>query len=223
MIEQNIDEILEAIWEVEEREAATVAAVKKQLAGNPEFDDEALKGLVEKGFVAAPQSVGGEIKFTDAGRAKAGSIIRRRRLAEILVQDVLTDKQRSMAEVGCEFEHMSIPEVEESICILLGHPRESPDGKPIPPGRCCKNRDFMPQKSAINIMELKPGESGKVAFIRPKNHARMHRLMSFGLNPGTTIQVHQKKPALVIQYENTELAIDADVADDIFVWKLPRE
>jgi DtxR family transcriptional regulator, Mn-dependent transcriptional regulator len=223
MIEQQIDEILEAIWEAGEKQKPTRETVQARLGDAIQLSDENVKLLVDEGLLsptcltATSQS---ELLFTEAGKEKARLIIRRHRLAEVLVQDVLKDKNRSIEDVSCEFEHIKIPEVEESICILLGHPNESAKGRPIPPGRCCPETPKTPQKSPINLLELNPGDSGKIAFIRPKNHDRMHRLMSFGVNPGIIIQLHQKRPTIVIQYENTELAIDNDVAEDIYVSKI---
>lgn len=223
MNEKNLDEILEAIWEVREKEKVTSATLQNKLGEINKVDGELINSLIENDLIKSLKNTDNEIVLTDKGEEKARSIIRRHRLAEILVEDVLSKKGRDMHVVGCEFEHIMIPEVEESICILLGHPTQAPDGSKIPPGKCCITRINTPQKAAVNISELNSGESGKIAFIRPKNHARMHRLMSFGLNPGTVIQVHQTKPALVIQYENTELAIDEDVAEDIFIWKISKE
>jgi DtxR family Mn-dependent transcriptional regulator len=46
--------------------------------------------------------------------------------------------------------------------------------------------------------------------------------MSFGLNPGTVVRLHQASPAFCITFEGTELAIDPDVAADVFVARMPN-
>jgi DtxR family Mn-dependent transcriptional regulator len=72
----------------------------------------------------------------------------------------------------------------------------------------------------VNLCELSPGEEGRIAYIRPKNHARLHRLTGFGIVPGVTIRLHQTYPAICLKFEETELAIDPDVAEDIFVSRI---
>ncbi len=72
----------------------------------------------------------------------------------------------------------------------------------------------------MNLCELSPGEEGRIAYIRPKNHARLHRLTGFGIVPGVTVKLHQTYPAFCLKFEETELAIDPDVAEDIFVSRI---
>ncbi|HHT9152005.1 MAG TPA: FeoA family protein, partial [Candidatus Hypogeohydataceae bacterium YC40] len=50
-----------------------------------------------------------------------------------------------------------------------------------------------------------------------KHHPRLDRLSSLGLLPGTTIRVHQKQPTLVITMGETKIALDEDIARDIYV------
>jgi DtxR family Mn-dependent transcriptional regulator len=72
----------------------------------------------------------------------------------------------------------------------------------------------------VNLTALQPGERGRITYITPKHHDRLHRLTSFGLIPGTVIELHQKRPAYCIRYEGTEIAINADIAEDIFVSRI---
>ena len=73
--------------------------------------------------------------------------------------------------------------------------------------------------TVVSLAELEAGESGRITYIKPENHANLHQLLSFGLQPGVTVTVHRKTPALCIMFENTELALDGDIARNIFVWK----
>ena len=56
-----------------------------------------------------------------------------------------------------------------------------------------------------------------MAYITTEHHPRLDRLSSMGLLPGTVIRVHQKQPTLVIQMGETQLALDEDIARDIYV------
>ncbi|MBI4699994.1 MAG: FeoA domain-containing protein [Deltaproteobacteria bacterium] len=64
-------------------------------------------------------------------------------------------------------------------------------------------------------------ERGRITYIKPKDHARLHRLTCFGLTPGTVVEVHQCSPAFCIRFEGTELALDHDVAEDIYLVRMP--
>jgi len=78
------------------------------------------------------------VTLTPRGRNKAGSIIRRHRLAERLFTDSLAmDSETEIEQQACKFEHILSPGATDKICAFLGHPRTCPHGAPIPPGPCC--------------------------------------------------------------------------------------
>ncbi len=54
-------------------------------------------------------------------------------------------------------------------------------------------------------------------FITPKHHARLDKLSSLGIVPGSIVRVHQKKPSFVLEIDETELALDEDIAKEIYV------
>ena len=79
------------------------------------------------------------VTLTPRGRRRAGSIIRRHRLAERLFTDSLAlDSESEIEQQACKFEHILSPEATDKICTFLGHPRTCPHGAPIPPGPCCE-------------------------------------------------------------------------------------
>ena len=78
------------------------------------------------------------VALSPRGRTKAGSIIRRHRLAERLFTDSLAmDSESEIEQQACKFEHILSPGATDKICAFLGHPRTCPHGAPIPPGPCC--------------------------------------------------------------------------------------
>jgi energy-coupling factor transporter ATP-binding protein EcfA2 len=86
------------------------------------------------------------VELTPRGRERAGSIIRRHRLAERLFTDSLAmDSESEIEQQACKFEHILSPEATDKICTFLGHPRTCPHGAPIPPGACCgRVSEFVP-------------------------------------------------------------------------------
>jgi putative ABC transport system ATP-binding protein len=86
------------------------------------------------------------VELTQRGRERAGSIIRRHRLAERLFTDSLAmDSESEIEQQACKFEHILSPEATDKICTFLGHPRTCPHGAPIPPGACCgRSAEYVP-------------------------------------------------------------------------------
>lgn len=72
------------------------------------------------------------LEFTDAGRLKATRVMRKHRLAERLLSDVIGLDWELVHDEACRWEHVMSEQVERRIIELLGHPTESPYGTPIP-------------------------------------------------------------------------------------------
>ncbi|HIJ77818.1 MAG: metal-dependent transcriptional regulator [Desulfobulbaceae bacterium] len=214
-MDEKYEEILEAIWAASENKKYSLEAIKKRCAVN--FVDADLAELESTGMIVREQE---KIIFSDEGKKLAEGIMRRHRLAEVLVTSILKLKSTEMEKIACKVEHYLHPEVEESICILLGHPEICPDGKPIPKGKCCTHGLQVVNNTVISLDQLVPGQSGKITYIKPGSHSNLHHLISLGLSPGVVVTVHRKSPAFCIKFEQTELALDVEIVKNIFVWKL---
>jgi DtxR family Mn-dependent transcriptional regulator len=215
MLTEKQEEIMEAIWCAGENKHHSIEAIKKRCI--IDFTEGDLAELEKLGLIVSHAD---KILFSSKGKPLAEAIMRRHRLAEVLVTSILKLKNAAMEKVACKVEHCLEPEVEESICTLLGHPEICPDGKPIPRGRCCRKKLRTVGNTVVSLSELKPGESGKITYIKPGSHSNLHQLMSFGLQPGVFVTVHRSNPAFCIKFENTELAIDEEISKNIFVWKI---
>lgn len=181
------------------------------------MDDEILQALVEQDIVLVDQH---HIHLTEHGREEGLHVVRRRRLAARLLTDVLDFPLGTEDHDAHELEHSLSPEVTRSICTLLGHPRESPTGQPIPPGPCCKEAAREVPRLIMPLTELRPGEEGRIAHIATRHHSRLDRLTALGLFPGSRLWVHQVSPAFVIRCGETDIALDREVAQDIYVRRM---
>ncbi|MDR4509254.1 MAG: metal-dependent transcriptional regulator [Candidatus Brocadiaceae bacterium] len=213
MIEPIHEEILEMIWTMEEdRERVEKGPLLKK-TGLP-ASEQKLQTLIQEGYI---KIIDAEVEFTKKGRTEARLIIRRHRLAERLLNDVLAVREDTMDSSACKFEHFLDEEVTTSICTLLGHPLSCPHGKSIPPGECCEKANKEIRPVVMPLSELRSGDEAKVSYIVTKYHGRLDRLSSMGLLPGIQIHLHQRQPTFVIQMGETQIALDNEVARDIYV------
>ncbi len=91
------------------------------------------------------------VTLTPRGRNRAGSIIRRHRLAERLFTDSLAmDSESEIEQQACKFEHILSPGATDKICSFLGHPRTCPHGAPIPPGPCCGGKKVIDNTATLS-------------------------------------------------------------------------
>ncbi len=161
--EEQFDEVLEELWVLAEH--GEIAEVERMEVHGALPVSLAIEKMIQMGFVlSAPHpphphdhkpfvnpchdalkpvaaSIGDGtlvVELTPRGRERAGSIIRRHRLAERLFTDSLAmDSESEIEQQACKFEHILSLEATDKICTFLGHPRTCPHGAPIPPGVCC--------------------------------------------------------------------------------------
>jgi DtxR family transcriptional regulator, Mn-dependent transcriptional regulator len=72
------------------------------------------------------------IQLTPAGRSAATRVLRKHRLAECLLADLIGLDRQLVHEEACRWEHVMSDAVERRLLAILGHPTQSPYGNPIP-------------------------------------------------------------------------------------------
>ncbi len=216
---EEIGEVLEAVWTLQEQGIATVDKVVR--SAKTKVSEKLLAQLQEEGMVAVDDT--GRVHLLPGGRQIAENIIRRHRLAERLICDALGSHVEDSEAAACEYEHVLAEGITNSICTLLGHPRYCPHNKPIPEGSCCRQTRSALKSIVASCDQLDIGESARVAYFSATEHSRLLKLSALGISPGVTIKLIQKWPACVVQCEETEIAFEPDIARDIHVWQTPKE
>ena len=207
------DEYLEKLWYMMEEEKDSLNTFINSM--NEHYDKDIIEELSSEGLIDLDED-GSKIILTQEGRDLARQLIRSHRLAERLVHDVLGRE----FEVGaCEFEHIITPEIVDSICTLLGHPRECPHGMPIPEGECCKSSLKSAQSSVIKLTDLEVSQSARVAYVTSENDQQLHKIDCLHIRPGQIVKLHQTYPTYVIECENAHIALDEEIASNIYVWR----
>lgn len=212
---QKIEEALSIVWEEKEKQSSDARQIRNLIVEQTKTN--LLDELVKKGYISLEKDV---VDFKPKGEAIARDMVRRQRLAERLLIDVLEVGRGEMDSAACEFEHILSKEVEESICTLLGHPKECPHGLAIPAGKCCQKAKDLLESIVIPLSKLKAGEAGKVVYVLTRKHPQLHKLMSLGITPGARILVHQTFPAVVVKVEETQVALEQAIAKEIYVKNL---
>ncbi len=173
-----VEEYLEAILSLEEEGVAVIQArLVERLGHSAQTISETVHRLAEVGLL---RRAGRGIELTDEGRRRAESVVRRHRLAERLLVDVLgLPWHQAHLEAG-RWEHVISDEVEARLVAVLGHPTTCPHGNPIPGA----DADLSAQHL---IAESSPGDAVLLARITEKvetDHDALAWLGGLGLVPG---------------------------------------
>lgn len=214
MNQERIDEALELLWLLEE---AGHDSFKRFKLGSEDDDIESLiQALTSQGLVSITED---KIYFTTNGRIQAETLIRRLRLAERLFTDVFEMREDTVIADACKMEHILSKELTDSVCTFLGHPQTCPHGLPIPRGECCKKYKVDVEPVVMRLCDFEVGSDGRITFIVPTDSSRLSKLNSLGITAGSLIRLIQRNPSYVIQIDETTVAIDPEIAKEIYVKK----
>lgn len=202
------EEILEALWveRTEKKKGSSDVSILK--------DDAVVSELVSLGHV---KTKGNQISLTHKGREEAESCVRRHRLAERLLVDLLDLKKKSVHETSCQLEHILHKGIDDSICTLLGHPKTCPHGRPIPEGSCCKDVKRIPKKLIMPLSELEVSKKAKVSYLQIQDRNALQKIIATGALPKTEIVLIQKFPSYLFRIGKSQFAIDKELASSIYV------
>ncbi|MCL5110728.1 MAG: metal-dependent transcriptional regulator [Chloroflexi bacterium] len=199
-------ELLEQLWMAEEDGRASLP--------NEDADQNGVEELVKRGLAQWENDV---LTLTEVGHSEAAQVMRRHRLAERLLSDVLATEEALLDGRACRMEHALFDGVDDSICTLLGHPRFCPHGKPIPQGQCCQQQRQSLGKLIMPLRDLRMGQEGHIAYTRLGSPERAQKLMAMGVLPGVPVRLLHSFPSFVFEAGYSQFAVDEEIAADIYV------
>jgi DtxR family transcriptional regulator, Mn-dependent transcriptional regulator len=212
-LDHPLEEVLEAIWCRRELGDPTLAGVLSE--STEKETPEILAQLATLGLIGMD---GDQVEFRPDGEARAEGVVRRHRLSERLLSDVLDVPLAETEHQACLLEHILSPAVTDKVCAFLGHPPTCPHGLAIPSGDCCRNKDKAPVEPVVtSLARVNPGRPVRIAFIAPSVLKRLDKLGNYGVVPGTVVTLKQKRPSYVIEVGGTTLALEEEVVREIFV------
>lgn len=203
MEKRDIEHYLRDIW-VKEYEKDEKLVVD-------EFDSSDLELLSKKEYVKIDD---GFVNLTEMGERMGRSLVRKHRIAEKVVADLFLADMNEMEELADQIEHVMSEEVEDNICRILGNPENCPHNNPIPKGNSSADLDG---EYSVPLVSCHSGESGEVSHIKTEDARKLRKIMNLGLIPGSRICLIQKFPNYVFQLGNTQLAVDKELANEIFI------
>ncbi|MBQ3834767.1 MAG: metal-dependent transcriptional regulator [Elusimicrobia bacterium] len=208
----DIEEALGVIWTSIQKGEDNFDTVAKKVREGVEPD--IIEKLLAEEYIKKSFS---KIKLTVKGEDLGKQLTRRHRLTERLLADVLDFNRSLIEQVACNIEHNLSSDLADSICTLLGHPKQCPHGNPIPEGDCCKKALDKIEAIVEPLSRLDVGEDATLSYIVTSGDEYMHKLLSLGLVPGAKISLNKKEPTFVIKIGETQIAISKEIADFIYV------
>ena len=164
------------------------------------------------------------LQLTDQGRREAIGVMRKHRLAERLLADVIGLEWEDLHIEACRWEHVMSDKVERRILALLDKPLVCPHGNPIP-GLDQLGLPFATDQTGklVSLAEAATSDPREVVINRISEQLQpdaelMHRLDLAGMRPGRRVQVAGGPRGVEVWVDGGErTAFDRTVADHVFV------
>jgi len=162
------------------------------------------------------------LHLTATGRGHAVRVMRKHRLAELLLVNVIGLPYEAAHEEACRWEHVISEAVEARVYELLGRPTRSPYGNPIP-GLDDFDGEATAEPGADSERNLAfPGLSGAVIVRRICESVQtdadvLRQLHAAGVDPGATVHVAQDRDEVIIDQAGEQIRLPREVASRVFV------
>lgn len=221
-----IEMYLRTIFELEEEGAVPLRArIAERLTQSVPTVSQTVARMERDGLV----TVEGDrrLELTVAGRALATRVMRKHRLAECLLVDVIGLDWELVHEEACRWEHVMSEAVERRLLDVLGHPHESPYGNPIPGlAELGEGTDDVGFREGLVALSAVPASTRSVIVRRigeplQSDIALLSRLRRAGLRPNMTVSVSRVGGRLVVGRDGDAAELDDAIASHVFVSTTP--
>jgi DtxR family transcriptional regulator, Mn-dependent transcriptional regulator len=210
-----LEEYLETIHSLQEEGTPVIQArIAERLGRTAPSVSEMLDRLAEEGYVSRS---GRLVELTGPGATLAAKVVRRHRLAERFLVDVLGLPWHKAHDEAGVWEHVISEDVEERMMAILGNPTTCPHGNPIP--------GTEPSPSAATqrpLAEVEAGTTIRLERISEDVETDMSSLVyldEHGFIPGATARVSSRGPdgTLVLEVGDSTVAFGSDLSRRLFV------
>ena len=211
---QSVEEYLEAIFKLSrDGSPVTVSQLAYALRVSPPSVSEMVRRMRSAGLLTPDKGRG--IRLTADGRAEGARLVRRHRLSERFLVDVLDMPWDVVHEEACKLEHALSPEVEARLAAQLGNPRTCPHGQVIP-----DEDGELAEEPLRPLSSLEPGDAGTISCVTEEKADLLRYLASLGLLPDTDVAVESVAPfggPVLVRVAGAQYALGREVAGKIMV------
>ncbi len=210
-----VEQYLETILELEESGTVPMRArLVERLGVSAPAVSETVKRLEREGYLTLDDDR--VMHLTETGRAYATSMLRRHRLAELLLIDVLKVPWSQVHEEACRLEHAISDNLEAHLITLLGDPGVCPHGNPIPGS--ANARDFGPLQPLSTVGEGRSCVVRRIDENLQTDIGHMRELESARLLPGQEVVVARSETGdLELRVDGTAVTLERAVAANVYV------
>jgi DtxR family Mn-dependent transcriptional regulator len=158
------------------------------------------------------------LQLSDQGRELATAVMRKHRLAECLLVDVIGLDYADVHEEACRWEHVMSEAVERKLLSLLNNPTVSPFGNPIP-GLDALGGDTSAVLDALTLLSTTATPEGRQVVIRriseqlQEDATLLRSLADQGVRPGSTVTASLVNGTVLVD----GVALQPGVAQHVFV------
>jgi DtxR family transcriptional regulator, Mn-dependent transcriptional regulator len=168
------------------------------------------------------------LQLTEQGDRLAVRVMRKHRLAERLLTDVIGLDWELVHAEACRWEHVMSETVERRLVALLDHPTESPYGNPIPGlaelGETRDGEDFMADLEPLDVVARSDGDTRvlvrRIGEEMQKDELAMAALRRVGAQPDKVVTVSAGAEGVLIGSGGETAEIDLELASHLFVHRL---
>ncbi|HSE83975.1 MAG TPA: metal-dependent transcriptional regulator [Thermodesulfobacteriota bacterium] len=214
MISPTVEDYLKAIYKLQKQdEKVSTSAIAKRLGVSNATVTGMVKKLAEKKFLKYVSYHG--VVLTVKGEKEAIKVIRRHRLVELFLKEILGlswDKVHAEAE---KLEHYISDEILDRIDHILGYPKTDPHGDPIP----TKSGDIE-RVEQNTLADVKVGKTVIINSVSDADPNKLRFMVDLGLIPGVSLSVKGKAPFdgdLSLKVGESEYNVPLEVARNIYV------
>jgi len=198
MESERVEEYLEAMYKRQKTEIpVSTSGLAKDLKVSLPAVTDMLRRLESEGLVEYRAHQGAVL--TARGNERAVSVVRRHRLWERFLTNILGVKWDRVHREACRLEHATSPETEEKLASLLGNIDTCPHGYPIPD----KNGNIKEQE-VMPLSKFEVGQSVCILTIADEAPKLLRNIDKLGLRPGTVVTVKKKNSDGSLELESGE-------------------
>ncbi len=212
-----VEEYLETMLSLAEEGVPVIQArIAERLGRSAPSVSEMLDRLIEDGYVTRD---GRRLSLTDSGRALAEKVVRKHRLAERLLVDVIGLEWHKVHREAGRWEHVISDDVEARLVELLGDPATCPHGNPIP-----GSHSPAPSVAVRPLAEVVAGERVRLFRISEEvelNLGSLTLLDEGGFIPGAVARVGDRDPEgnleVTVEGGAGAIRVSPDLSDRLYV------